>query len=325
VTRSRGWALAPLLALALFASVASAQPARQVRLGWLSLTESPDLGIRQGLQDGLRELGWLEGRDYVLERRSADGKNDRLPALAAELLKGRPDVLLATGTVPARALQQATKTIPIVCMTGDPVAAGLVNSLARPGGNVTGFAITPGSGQLPAKQLDLLKTAAPRLSRVAYIHNPANPSSAVARFAASAQALRLEIVPFEITSPAGMEATLEAIRRARVDGLMTDGDPTTEAQYQRLAEFSLRHRLPGAFGRRTYVAAGGLMSYGPNLGHTWKRAAVVVDKIVKGATPADIPVEEPTKFDLVVNLKAATALGLTLPPTLILRADEVIQ
>jgi putative ABC transport system substrate-binding protein len=285
----------------------------------------------EGLRQGLRELGYVEGRNVVIEYRWGQGNLETLPALAAELVHLRVDVIVTVATVVARAAQKATGTIPIVMATSaDPVSGGVVASLARPGGNVTGLSLmTP---DLTAKRLQLLKEAVPGLSRVAAVHDPHPPKPILAQWtkenevAAGALGLRLQVVDLG-ADPATWGAALASMAKAGVGGLSFIESPVfgSGSNRTRLAELAVTHRLPTIFPFREHADAGGLMSYGVNLADLFRRAAGFVDRILKGAKPADLPVEQPTKFELVINLRTAKALGLTIPPSVLARADEVIE
>jgi len=307
---------------------AEAQPAGKVaRLGSLALVSdvSPGRTRRDAIVDGLRELGYVEGRDFLIEHRDAEGGADRLPALASELVRLGVDVLLVGGNAATQAARRATGTIPIVSLTGDPVGQGFVKSLAHPGGNITGFALATGGGEFGGKSLQLLREMVPRLSRVGYLRNPHNLSSAPEVFFPPGLLPGVRLVTVEVRTAGQLDQALAALTRAQVQGLITDGDPVTDGQSRRIVEFATKQGWPGIYPRRHFVEGGGLMSYGPSLFDTWKRSAVYVDKILKGAKPADLPVEQPTKYELVINLKTAKALGLTIPPSVLARADEVIQ
>jgi len=276
--------------------------------------------------EGMRALGYVEGQNLVLEYRGAEGQLERLPTLAAELVQLKPEVIVTQGTPAALAAQHATTTIPIVMVgVGDPVGSGLVASLARPGGNVTGLASV--SSELVGKQLEFLKEVLPMVSRVAILWNPANPVHAVNVRAAdvAAQRLGVQLYPMEASGPEAFASAFAAMTRAHVGALLVLGDAMVFEHRRRFAELAATSRLPTMHNIRPFVEAGGLMAYGPNTPDIRRRAAVYVDKILKGAKPADLPVEQPTKFDLVINLKTAEALGLTIPPTLLFQADEVIR
>jgi putative ABC transport system substrate-binding protein len=273
-----------------------------------------------------RALGYVEGQHLVLEYRAAAGQYERLPALAAELVRLRVDVLLAVITPAALALKQATTTIPIVMTgVGDPVGSGLVASLAHPGGNITG--LTSLSIDLTGKQLEFLKDVLPTVSRVALLWNPANPVHAriVREADVAAQRLGVQLHHVEARGPEAFERAFAAITSAHAGALLVVGDEMFAQHRKRLAELAATSRLPTMHSVRRFVEAGGLMSYGLSSRDLSRRAAVYVDKILKGAKPADLPVEQPTKFDLVIKLKTAQALGITIPPSLLFLADEVIK
>jgi len=302
-------------------------PAKVPRIGVLSSGgPSPTGGIVENCRQGLRDIGYVEGRDFTLEARWAEGDLERLPGLAAELVRLGPDVPAATGTLAIVALQRATGTIPIVMTNlGDPVGAHLVASLGRPGGNVTGL-----SGmaiQLTSKRLQLLTEMVPGVTRVAATWNIVDESmSAEYRESqAAALALGVELHPIGIRTMAELDQAYEAAIRSRVGGMLVIADPLLYGGREKLTELASRYRLPTISSDPAFAAAGGLMSYGPNQANQHRRTAYFVDKILKGANPADLPVEQPTAFDLVINLKTAQALGLTIPPSVLQQATEVIQ
>ncbi len=308
---------------------AEAQQAAKVpRIGWLG--DSPAAGPRlEAFFQGLRDLGYVEGRNLVIEYRYAEGKPERLPALAAELVALKVDVIVAANTLVALAAKQATTTLPIVfAAAADPVTSGLVTSLARPGGNVTGMsALIP---ELVGKCLEHLKQAVPGVSRVAVLWQPGALVERTERdilketeVAARALGVRLQFV--EARGPADFDRAFSDMTRARAGALTVWSTPMFTGERRRLVDLAAKNRLPAVYAQRDFVDAGGLMSYGPNGPDLFRRAATYVDKILKGAKPADLPVEQPTKFELVINLKTAKALGLTIPPSLLQRADEVIQ
>jgi len=304
------------------------QSAKLIRLGRLSLGEMdapPGLAPTDAILDGLRELGYVERRDFILERRDAGGNADRLPALALELVRLPVDVLLVTGVTATAVARKATGTIPIVCMMNDPVGQGFVKSLAHPGGNITGVTLTPGGADIGGKFLQLLREVAPNVTRIGFLRSANNPATVPTAFFPAEILSQVRLVTVKIREPGELERAFDALIRANVQALTSDGDPLTDAQFSRIVDFAMRRRLPGMYPRRQFVDAGGLMSYGPNLYDTWKHAAGHVDKILRGAKPADLPVEQPTKFELAVNMKTAKALGLTIPQTLLLRADQVIE
>ena len=307
---------------------AEAQPPTHVhRIGVLAggTTSGRDPYVEAFLE-GMRALGYVEGQHLVLEYRGAEGQYERLPALAAELVRLQVDVLLVVITPAALAAKHATTTIPIVMAgVGDPVGSGLVASLARPGGNVTGLAAL--SPELAGKQLEFLKEGLPTVSRVAVLWNPANPVHArqVRAAEVAAQALGVQLHRVEARGPEAFDGAFAAMTRVHAGALLVLGEPMFSQHRSRLAELAAINRLPAIYRIREHVEAGGLMSYGPSLPDTWRRAVTYVDKILKGAKPADLPVEQPMKFQLVINLKTAQALGLTIPPTLLFQADEVLR
>jgi ABC-type uncharacterized transport system substrate-binding protein len=322
--------LAVSLALAPLGLVAQGQPARIARIGFLGVTSASlsDSVIRrrvEALRTGLRDLGYVEGKNLTIEFRWAEGRHERLPELAAELVRLKVDVIVAQGTPGARAAKQATATIPIVIPAfADPVATGLVASLARPGGNVTG--LTWLSREVSAKRLELLREALPRTKRVAVRINPHNDSNAsiLEAMELAARSLKLDLQQFEARGPNEFERAFTAMAAKRVDAITIIDDPMLNANAKAIANLAAKNRLPSlAF--IEFTDAGGLMSYGPSLLDMWRRAATYVDKILKGARPGDLPVEQSTRFEFVVNLKTAKALGLTIPQSVLSRADEVIQ
>jgi putative ABC transport system substrate-binding protein len=278
-------------------------------------------------RQGLRELGWVEGQNTVIDYRYAEGRFDRLPGLAAELVRLKVDIIVAAPTPAAAAAKKATGTIPIVMIAvGDPVGLGLIASLARPGGNVTGLSFSVGP-EILGKQLELLKETVPKLRRVAILSNPANPvqPGQIREVNVAARSLGVQLQFLEARGPNEFDGAFAAMAKERVGALLVLADSMLIAHRTRLADLAARSRLPAAYGTREDVEAGGLMSYGPSLRDLFRRGATFVDKILKGAKPADLPVEQPTKFELVINLKTAKALGLTIPPSLLGRADEIIQ
>jgi len=310
---------------------AEAQSAGKVaRIGYLvgaSLSLSPHL--HEAFRQGLRDLGYVEGRNVVIEYRSAEGKFERLPALAAELVALKVDVIVAGGTPQALAAKQATRTVPIVfAAAGDPVTSGLVTSLARPGGNVTG--LTGLGPELVGKGLEQLTQAVPGVSRVAALWQPGGQGERTdkdilkeADVAARALGVRLQFV--EARGPEDFDRAFSDMTRARAGALTVLVSPMFFGERRRLVDLAAKNRLPAVYPWREFVDAGGLMSYGPDLADMFRRAATYVDKILKGAKPGDLPIEQPTKFELVINLKTAKALGLTIPPSVLLRADQVIE
>ena len=309
---------------------ADAQPAEVPRVGYLnpgSLSDPTSQRRLEAFRQGLRDLGYVEGQNIAIESRWAEGKYDRYPALAADLVRLKVDVIVAQGGAATQAVQQATRTIPIVMsIVLDPVGSGLVPSLARPGGNVTGTSFM--GPDLVGKQLQLLKEVVPKVSRVALLRNPANPASALGlRDAeAAARALGVRLQALEARDPQEIDSAFAAMTRERAGALLIFPDPIFGNQRRQIAELAAKRRLPAIHGGLPeYAEAGGLMVYSPNILDLTRRAATFVDKILKGAKPADLPVEQPTKLELVINLRTAKAIGLTIPPSLLQRADQVIE
>jgi putative ABC transport system substrate-binding protein len=307
-----------------------AQPAGNARrIGYLSSGSSSMAAppVIDAFRQGLRDLGWVEGQNLVIDYRFAESSFDRLPDLAAELVRQNVEIIVATSTPAAVAAKRATTTIPVVMVNiGDPVGLGLIASLPRPGGNVTGISFSVGL-EIIGKQLELLKETVPAVRRVAILSNPANPATAVAisNVKAAAQSLGLELKLLEVGAPDELDGAFAAMAREKVGAVLVVSDTMFGAQRARLADLAAKTRLPSMHGTRSNVEAGGLMYYGPNFPDQWRRGASFVDKILKGTNPADLPVEQPTKFELVVNLKTAKALGITIPQKVLARADEVIQ
>lgn len=305
--------------------MAAGRPAGQVRRRgpWQrpGLT-SPDLAFLQGMRD----LGYVEGRDFVMETRFADGKYERFSDFAAELVRLQVDVIVTGTTAAIRALQRATTTIPIVlAYSTDPVGNGYVASLGRPGGNITG--LSGSSDDTSPKQLELVTTVVPNVSHIGVLGNPASPTYTGVRKGAqnAAQKARLMVVPIEARDPQEIDNAFAAFGKERVQALIVAGDAVLFTQRRQIAKLALMNRLPSIFPKREYVEAGGLMSYGENLADFFRRAASFVDKIFKGANPGDLPIDQPTRFHLVVNRKTADAIGLVIPPPLYILADEVIE
>ena len=304
------------------------QAAKVARIGILGGSAAPT-PLREAFLQGLRDLGYVEGRTVVIEYRFDEEKLERLPALAAELVALKVDVIVTGSTPAALAAKQATRTLPIVFVAvGDPVGSGLVTSLARPGGNVTGLSnLAP---ELVGKCLELLKQAVPGVSRVAVLWQPGAVGERTekdmlkeAEVAARALGVRLQFV--EARGPEDFDRAFSDMTRARAGALTVLGSAMFFSERRRLVDLAAKNRLPAVYPWREFVDAGGLMAYGPDLADLFRRAATYVDKILKGAKPADLPVEQPTKFELVINLKTAKALGLTIPPSLLGRADQVIE
>ena len=309
---------------------AEAQPAKKVpRIGFLVAASASDTAyvrLIEAFRQGLRDLGYVEGRNVVIEYRYAGEKSERLPALAAELVRLKVDVIVSHGNPGPLAAKQATSAIPIVMTsTGDPVASGFVSSLARPGGNVTGLSLMV--PELGGKRLQLLKEILPGLSRVAVLWNAASPyaSLVVRETEATATTLGVQLQSLVVRGPDDFEGALAAATSGRAGALTVVEDPLTITKRTQIVDFSAKSRLPAIYGVKEFVDAGGLMSYGVHLADLYRRAATYVDKILKGAKPADLPVQQPTKFEFVINLKTAKALGLTIPPSVLHRADELIQ
>jgi putative tryptophan/tyrosine transport system substrate-binding protein len=322
-------ALSALL-LALCVSAGAQQPKKVPRIGYLSGVDPARESARsETFRLALRELGYIEGQNIAIEYRYAEGKRDRNPELAAELVRLKVDIIVGpSGSAPIWAAKNATKTIPIVMMAlaADPVEAGFIESLARPGGNVTGLTIL--SRELGGKRLELLKEAVPKLDRVAVLDVPAAPSTArevKEDLLAAARALGVTIRFWEVREAGGFERIFAALSKQHPDGLYVAPGPLMVANEKRIAGFALKNRLPSVYSNSEAVDAGGLMYYGADLAASYRRAAYFVDRILKGAKPADLPVEQPTKFELVINLKTAKQIGLTIPQKVLARADRVIR
>jgi putative tryptophan/tyrosine transport system substrate-binding protein len=310
----------------LSAGAHSQQASRSYRIGYLGFGARIST-LRDVFERGLRDLGWIEGQNIVIDYRFADGDRDRLPGLAAELVKLKADVIVASPTPAAQAARNVTQTIPIVGIGLDnPVRHGLIASLARPGGNVTGLSYSDGP-EIFRKDLSLLHEVVPNIRHVAVLSNSTGPNHLVAmeNIEAAAKSLGLELLLLDVHAPDQFEAAFATMARERVQALFVFGDPMFSVHRFRLAELSVQHRLPTVYTNRPHVDAGGLMCYGPSFPELWRRAAAYVDKILEGAKPADLPVEQPVTYELVINLKTAKALGVEVPPTLLARADAVIE
>src|SRR5262245_4490142 len=308
---------------------AQQQAGKVPRIGFLSLTSRSDRPpLLDAFRQGLRELGWVEGQNIVIDYRYAEGRVERLPDLAAELVRLKVDLIVTSaGTQASTAAKKATKTIPIVMIyVPDPVCPGLIASLARPGGNVTGLSGSAGL-EVFAKQLELLKETVPRIRRVAVLSNPDNAyhQLAIREVNVAARSLGVQLQLLEAQGPNEFDGAFAAMAKERVGALLVLSDAIFGPHRTRITDLAARSRLPAAYGVRHYVEAGGLMSYGPTLLDSYRRAATYVDQILKGAKPADLPVEQPTKFELVINIKAAKALGVTIPQSILVRADEIIR
>ena len=319
-------ALAVALALGLLTAplAAGAQPSVKVRrIGFLRPGLPPQSWV-EALRHGLRDLGYVEGKSIVIEVRFTDGGTDKLPDLASELLRLNVDVIVASGTLAALAARNLSRTVPIVVVgANDPVGAGLVKELSRPGGNITG--LTNQTPDLGMKRVELLKEVIPRLARLAVLGNPTHPAyaSQVKTIETGVRALGGQVELIAVRSPNDFEAAFRIARAAQA--LLQIDDTLFTTHRTRLLELTAQNRLPAIYGVREFVDGGGLMAYGPSFPEMYRRAAIYVDKILKGAKPADLPVEQPTKFELAINLKTAKALGLTIPPSVLGRADHIIE
>ncbi len=319
------------LALLAVPLTAEAQPADKIaRIGYLSLDGATSLGTREAFLQGLRDLGYVEGRNVVIQYRDAEGKPERLPALAAELVALKVDVILAGGTLHALAAKQATRILPIVFAAAEPVSSGLVTSLARPGGNVTGVAVFTQEG-LVGKRLELLKLAVQGVSRVAVLWQPGGYGEERAEkdmlngVEVAARALGVRVQFVEARGPADLDRAFSEMTKARAGALTVVPSSMFFGERRRLVGLAAKNRLPAIYGGREFVEVGGLIVYGLNTSALFRHAATYVNKILKGSKPGDLPIEQPTKFELVINLKTAKALGLTIPPSLLARADQVIE
>ena len=306
-----------------------AQPATKVWrvgfLGYRSRPDSLDSSFYGAFPRGMRELGYIEGKNLTIEWRFADGKADRLPALAAELVQIKVDLIVATGPVVTSAAQKVTTTMPIVMVNaGDPVGQGFVKSLAQPGGNITGLSNMV--GELPPKHLEMLRSMVPKLSRVAFLVNPnVTVGGALQRLQPAAQKTGITILPFEARTPQEIDRAFSGMYKKNAGAVIVLQDAVFIQQNRQIAELATKHRLPSISGNREFVEAGGLMGYGSNLADGYHRAATYVDKILKGAKPADIPVEQPTILELFINGKTAKTLGLKIPQSLLISANKVIE
>ena len=311
------------LLFALSGPAVAQQPGKVPRVGLLAFgTSEADRPRQQPFLQGLRDLGWIEGQNIAIERRYANESYDQLPAIAAELVRLRVDVIVVRDSVAIHPATQATKTIPIVmAVSADPVESGLIDSLARPGGNVTG--LTNVSPQLAGKRLELLKEVVPGVARVAVLGPPEHSDWKELVFAAQQQRVRLQAL--QVQRGDQFEKAFEATRRARAKALIVLPHPITNYHREQIVSLAAKGRLPAMYGLSAYVTVGGLMSYGPSLSALHRRAAYYVDRILKGTKPAELPVEQPMKFEFVINLKAAKQIGLTIPPNVLARADRVIR
>lgn len=319
--------LLPAIVFTCFHSAQAQQPANIARIAFLSSASRPSISARiEGFQQGLRELGYVEGKNIVIEYRYADGNPDRLSELAAEIERLKVNVIITTGPTTTRSAKEATNTIPIVmAQDSDPVGNGFVGSLARPGGNITGLStVTP---EINGKRLELLKEIVPRLSRVAVLGNsttPGNPQ-ALRETELAAATFGIQFQYLDVLNTHGIEPAFRAARKGRADALLVLASPVFVLQRKQIAGLAVKGRIPAIYDRQEFVDDAGLVSYGTNFPDLYRRAAIYVDKILKGAKPADLPVEQPTKFELIINLKTAKQIGLTIPPSVLARADKVIK
>jgi len=306
--------------------LAFGQPTQGLRrIGFITLASLSDPRI-EAFRKGIRELGYIEGQSISIDWRSADGSAERLPALADEIVRLRPVLIVAAQTQAISATKRATRTIPIIFVaTPDPVSSGFVNSLGRPGGNLTGLSTS--AADIGSKQIEALKLALPKCSRVAFLANPTNSASVVVRkvIATAAQDLKLQVICLDAQNLPEIERALVEATQSRADAVIFAVDGFFIQVRSQIAELALRHRLPTMFTQQEHAAAGGMMSYGPSLPDQYRRVAYYVDRIFRGAKAAELPVEQPSVYELVVNLKTARALGITMPRSLLLRADHVIE
>ena len=309
---------------ALSVNIEAQQPKKVPRIGYLTAAYLTAISARtEAFRQGLRELGYAEGKNIIIEYRYTEGKEGPLPELAVDLVRLKVDVIVTASTPDALVTKQRTGTIPIVmAVSGDPLGSGLVASLARPGGNVTG--LTSIASDLSGKRLELLKEVVPRITRLAVLGNPSNvlTASTMRETEVAAQALQVKPQILEVRGPDDFETAFQAATKGRADALIVLPDPVFTGQRRRIVDVAAKSRLAAIFYTKEFVEA---MSYGPNFSDLFRRAATYVDKILKGAKPADLPVEQPTKFELVINLKAAKQIGLTIPPNVLARADKVIK
>jgi putative ABC transport system substrate-binding protein len=316
-----------LLTVFLFTVAEAQQPKKVARIGFLATVSPSTISDRvDAFRQGLRELGYVEGKNIMIEWRYAEGKADRLPGLAAELVRLTVDLIVSAAPIPTRSAKQATSTIPIVmAFDDDPVGSNFVASLARPGGSITGLSTL--SPEISGKQLELLKEIAPNLSRVGVLGDVTRPgiSQALREINLAADALRVHIQFLEVRDPKDIETAFRAVSKEQADAVLVLPSPITFSHRRRVIAFAEQGRLPAMFSFPEFVEDGGLMSYGANIADLYRRAATYVDKILKGAKPADLPIEQPTKFELIINLRAAKQIGLTVPPTVLARADRVIH
>ena len=313
--------------LALGAMAQAQQAAKVPRVGFLGTAAPSAVSARvEAFRQGLRELGYVEGKSILIEYRFAEGKLDRMPDLAAELVRLKVDVIMTPGPAATRPAKEATSTIPIVMgFDNDPIGNGFVASLARPGGNITGLSsLAP---EISGKQLELLKEIVPRLSRVAVLGNSTTPGNvqALKEIELAAGALKVQLQYLDVLGPKDIETAFRAASKGRADAVLVLGNPVATDHRTQMIDLAVKNRLPAMYPQNDYMDAGGLMFYGPSITDLFHRAATYVDKILKGAKPADLPVEQPRKFEFVINLKTAKQIGVTIPPNVLLRADRVIK
>ena len=314
------------LRLLLFAmspnSAESAEKIYHVGLLFVGGRDQPHL---EAFKQGMREHGYTEGKNVVFEYRYAEGKQERLGELAAELVRGKVDVIVTTSSISAQAARKVTQTIPIVMTTGSPIERGLAESLAKPGGNVTGLSVLV--ADLSGKRVELLKEAVPKISRAAALWTPRSSESVIGlkETREAAQALSVPLYSMEVANGEDIDRAFAKLPRAKVNALIVVISPMATLNSKKIVELALKYRLPSVYPTRQFAEEGGLMAYGPLIGDLYRRAAAYVDKILKGAKPADLPVEQPMKFEFIINLKAAKQIGLTIPPDMLARADKVIR
>jgi len=319
--------LISLTAVAMAPRVVMAQERKAAKVGFLlgGTPSSPAIHLDR-FTEALRESGWSEGKNLTLEYRYAEGRYERLPDLARELVNRPVDVIVTEGTPPARAAKEATSTIPIVMATAaDPMGSDLVKGLARPGGNITG--VSWFFAEIVTKRLELLKEAAPQVARVAVIYNALNPISepALAAMESTGKTFKIRIQRLAVRAPSDFDAALGAITRPAVDAVIVLEDPMTHSQSQRVVDTAIKSKVLSVFGLSNFVVSGGFLSYGPDRRALWRKAALLTDKILRGAKPADLPIEQPTQFELIINTKTAKIFGLTVPHAFLLRADQIVQ
>jgi putative tryptophan/tyrosine transport system substrate-binding protein len=318
--------LIAVVLLAVAVTVEAQQPKKVARIGFLAATTAASPARFEAFRQALRELGYVEGKNIVIEWRRAEGKFDQLPDLATELVRLKVDVIVTAGGASTRPAKEATVTIPIVMASdNDPVGSGFVSSLARPGGNITG--LSQMAPELAGKRLELLKEIVPKLSRVAVLGELKNPGNAQAlrETELAAGAFGVQLQSFDVRGPKDIETGFQAAIKGRADAVLMLGGPVATAQRVQIVEIAAKNRLPAIYPQSDYMDVGGLMFYGPSISDLFRRAATYVDKILKGAKPADLPVEQPTTFEFIINLKAAKQIGLTIPPNVLVRADRVIK